>query len=105
MTPAALLDDLTRQGFVLAREGAGIRVSPASRLTPELRTAIRANRADLLRLLAGRGPAAEGRCPSCGGPLDPKARCWKCCERLCGCGRATGSAFLSTCLLCDGALR
>jgi hypothetical protein len=45
-------------------------------------------------------------CPECRGSLDQKARCWKCCERLCGrCGRATGSAFLQHCLVCDGAFR
>jgi hypothetical protein len=101
VSATALLDDLTRQGFALAREGDGLRVRPASRLTADLRRAIAANRDKLLRLLAGDGPAAEQRCPNCGGALDTKARCWKCCERLCSqCGRATGSAFIELCLSC-----
>jgi hypothetical protein len=52
VTPAELLADLDRQGFTLAPEGDGIRVTPASRLTGELRHAIRAHRPALLGLLA-----------------------------------------------------
>jgi hypothetical protein len=51
-------------------------------------------------------PAEGRRCPGCGGPLDRKARCWKCCDRVCSqCGRATGSAFIELCLRCDGAFQ
>jgi hypothetical protein len=46
-----LLADLQEKGFALAVEGNGIRVTPATRLTPELRQAIRAAKAQLLALL------------------------------------------------------
>jgi hypothetical protein len=54
MTAVELLDDLTRRGFSMAREGDGIRVTPASRLTADVRQEVRAHRAELLALLAGR---------------------------------------------------
>jgi hypothetical protein len=41
------------------------------------------------------------RCPTCSRPLDDRGRCWKCCNRLCPCGRLTGSAFIAVCLLCE----
>jgi hypothetical protein len=53
VTAAELFADLARQGFTLAGEGDGIRVTPASRLTEELRQAIRVHKAALLTLLAG----------------------------------------------------
>jgi hypothetical protein len=58
VTAPQLLADLTRQGFTLAAEGGGIKVTPASRLTPALREAILAHKPDLLAGLAraGRGP-------------------------------------------------
>lgn len=44
-------------------------------------------------------------CPRCGRALDSKARCWekKCGWRRCegGCGKATGSVFISLCILCE----
>jgi TubC N-terminal docking domain len=52
MSPAALLVELDRQGFTLAVEGDGIRVTPASRLTVELRDRIRRHKPDLLLLLS-----------------------------------------------------
>src|SRR5262245_54557335 len=54
MTAAELLVDLARQGFTLAHEGYDIRVTPASRLTGELRQVIRAHKPALLALLAER---------------------------------------------------
>src|SRR5262249_47477101 len=45
------------------------------------------------------GPALL--CPDCGRPLDAKRACWRCCQRLCACGRATGTAFISVCRLCE----
>jgi hypothetical protein len=106
MTAAQLLSELARQGFTLIAEGDGIRVRPASRLTEELRQAVRRHKSELLVLLAGAGssgPApAPGSCPSCRRPLDAKARCWGCCNRACeSCSRPTGSAFLALCLLCE----
>jgi TubC N-terminal docking domain len=52
VTAAELLADLTCQGFRLTREDDGISVRPASRLTGELRQAIRTHRPALLALLA-----------------------------------------------------
>jgi len=40
-------------------------------------------------------------CPNCRQKLDEKQRCWRCHDRICVCGRMTGSAFLATCLQCD----
>jgi hypothetical protein len=65
MSAADLLADLARRGFTLAPEGDGIRVAPASRLTGDLRAAIRGRRAGLLALL--RRPAT-GAAPA--GPWD-----------------------------------
>jgi hypothetical protein len=59
MQAADLLADLRARGFTLSREGGGIRVSPRCRLSPEIRSAIRAHKAELLALLAppaGTGP-------------------------------------------------
>lgn len=49
-----LFMDLERQGFSLRAEGAGIRVTPASRLTAAERDRIRACRNGLLALLRRR---------------------------------------------------
>jgi hypothetical protein len=47
-----LLEELRCGGFSIAVEGNGVRLSPASRLTPELRQAIRVHKAELIALLA-----------------------------------------------------
>jgi hypothetical protein len=41
------------------------------------------------------------RCPDCQGELDGRRRCWRCCQRVCGCGRPTGTAFVALCFLCS----
>jgi hypothetical protein len=93
MTAAELLADLTCRGFDLAREGTGIRIAPASRLTPELRAAVLERKAELLAL---------GSCPACARLLDAGRRCWGCNYRACeGCGRDTGSPFIALCLACE----
>jgi hypothetical protein len=56
MTAPELLADLARQGFTLTREGDGIRVLPASRLTEADRRAIREHKPELLALLAAGRP-------------------------------------------------
>jgi hypothetical protein len=56
-----------------------------------------ANKAAVLALV--RGP--HGNCHQCGRALDDRRRCWRCFDRLCPCGRLTGSAFLGLCMLCD----
>jgi hypothetical protein len=101
MSPAEFLAELARLGFTLTQEGAGIRITPADRLTEDLRRTIRAHKADLLALLRT-GAAAEGsgRCER-GHTLDSRGRCWRCCDRLCSdCGRSTGSAFVQRCTGC-----
>jgi hypothetical protein len=58
VSAAELLVELNRQGFILTVEGDGIRVTPAGRLTAELRQAILGHKPALLALLATRqGPA------------------------------------------------
>ena len=51
MTATDLLLDLRRQGFSLIPEGGGIRIKPASSVTPDLRQAVREQRTGLLVLL------------------------------------------------------
>jgi hypothetical protein len=102
MKAAELLTELSSGGFTLAPEGQRIRVRPASRLSAELREAIVANRLELLKLLKGRlQPEANAlSCPRCSKPLDSKRRCWRCCDRICRCGRLSGSAFIELCVAC-----
>jgi hypothetical protein len=52
MRAVDLLTDLSSQGFTLAAEGGAIRVRPASRLTEDLRQAIRANKIELLAIIS-----------------------------------------------------
>jgi hypothetical protein len=59
VTAMELLVDLQRQGFSLHSEGNGIRVAPVSKLTPEQRGMIRANKNELLRLLRARDTRAD----------------------------------------------
>ena len=51
MTATDLLTQLIRDGFTLTREAEGIRVKPASSLTPSQRQAIRERRRELLELV------------------------------------------------------
>jgi len=55
-----------------------------------------AHKADVLALV--RSP--NGHCPLCGFALDAKRRCWRCHDRVCHCGRLTGSAFIELCCPC-----
>ena len=49
--PATLRADLERQGFRLSLVPAGLQVEPASKLTPDARASIRANKAALSELI------------------------------------------------------
>jgi hypothetical protein len=41
-------------------------------------------------------------CPDCAGPVDNVGRCWRCCNRPCVvCGKATGTAFIQVCVVCE----
>jgi hypothetical protein len=59
-----LLADLQEKGFALAPEGDGIWVTPSSRLTAELRQAIRAAKADLRALLSPTLPSKDRKDPA-----------------------------------------
>jgi len=96
MTPpvADLFARLHALGIRLLRLDRG-RISfraPRGVMNDELRSLIDCHRAELLLAL--------GDCPGCRKPLD-RGRCWKCHWRRCRCGRDTGSAFISTCILCE----
>jgi hypothetical protein len=99
-----LLADLAGRGFVLAREGDGIRVTPASRLTDADRKLIRDHKPELLAAIAVPPPVAAP--PQHPQPVylpcsRPSAICWACCNRPCEvCGKATGSAFIRRCVSC-----
>lgn len=88
MTPAALLAEVARRGVAL-RPGAGgtILVRPRGALPDELRTELRARRAEVLALLACPGPWPA--CPSCG-----RASGWRCSAEdptvRCSCGQPRG---------------
>ncbi len=58
-SPAELLASLRTAGFTLVPRGEMLEVRPAGRLTDDLRAAIRAHKAELLRLLTTETPAAE----------------------------------------------
>ncbi len=60
MSAAELLVELGPQGFTLTPAGDGIRVTPAGRLTAELRDRIRRHRPELLLLLSPLSPAPAG---------------------------------------------
>jgi hypothetical protein len=54
MTAGALLDTLAQRGVKLVPDGNALIAQPASKLTDADREAIRAHKAEVLRLLAGR---------------------------------------------------
>jgi hypothetical protein len=100
MTPAVveLLARCRAAGVELGAGAGGALIWEADADLPAgLLVELAAHKAALLALV--RGPF--GNCDQCGRPLDPKRRCWHCCERLCACGRWTGSAFLAVCILCE----
>jgi hypothetical protein len=74
VTAADLLEDLARQGFTLAAEGDGIRVRPASRLSEDLRQAVRRYKAELLAILSAQAAPLPPTRPS--EPSAPSAAPW-----------------------------
>jgi hypothetical protein len=90
---------LTERGFVVRAVDDHLIVWPVSRLTPADRELIRDHRAELLAALTAPPPT---HCPACQRSAD-RGRCWFCHWRVCSVCRQrdTGSAFLSTCLICD----
>jgi hypothetical protein len=101
MTAADLLARCRALGIELGAGSGGASLLWEADADPpaDLLEELAANKADLLALV--RGPF--GNCDRCGRPLDDKRRCWRCCDRLCPCGRWTGSAFIALCILCEGA--
>lgn len=81
------------------REGPAWLQEPAERPRPRKQTCPRSQKA------AAKGPPAsagnEPLCPNCQRPMDELRRCWHCHDRRCACGRMTGSAFISLCILCE----
>jgi hypothetical protein len=94
---AAVLAALHARGVTVMRVGGRLRVRPASRLTDELRAALRANKPALLARLTDQPAAFEVRsatpwqhggrpCPRCQQPTSIAAACWRCQGRWCqGC--------------------
>ncbi|HZS05324.1 MAG TPA: hypothetical protein VFD58_10860 [Blastocatellia bacterium] len=86
MNARAMIENLRRSGFALMVEGDGIRVTPASALTGELRSAIREHKPAIIEALAsedqGRKPAREvlaeclarHECPECHQPMTFQQR-------------------------------
>src|SRR5947209_1574919 len=100
MTEAVvLLADLRSRGVQLETDGSRLRWRPAALVTATEAEQIKSHKGEIIASLVG--SAVVVRCPSCRHPLDSKRRCWQCCNRLCACGRQTGSAFIELCLLCE----
>lgn len=57
MNAQTLINELQAAGFQIAVSGGRLRVSPFSRLTPELRAAMKSHRSEIIRALR--------RCPFC----------------------------------------
>jgi len=100
MTLADVLKQAHAAGVELSATPTGnIRWRCPGGLPDDLRQSLAAHKPELVKLLAGAMP-----CPKCNCPMDARRRCWRCCDRICeGCGRMTGTAFISLCLLCEGA--
>jgi hypothetical protein len=97
-TAVDLLARCRALGVELGAVSGGTALSWEAAVDPpaDLLAALTANKAELLALV--RGP--HGNCDQCGRPLDAKRRCWRCHDRLCACGRPTGSAFIELCCIC-----
>lgn len=82
------------RGIALRIEGGAIMVTGSDRLTDADHEALKGQRAAIFRILE------LGDCQQCHKLLDPDGCCWACCNRRCGCGGWTGSAFISMCHAC-----
>lgn len=95
LTALALLAELESRGVTLETDGRRIRWRPAAKMPDDLAVQVTAMKAELVSLL---DPAW---CGSCGGRVDDRRRCWRCCDRPCvRCSRPTGSAFIAHCDQC-----
>jgi hypothetical protein len=83
-------------GVELGVAGTALTLEAAAAPPAALLADLAANKAELLALVWG----PFGNCDTCGRALDDKRRCWRCCDRVCPCGRPTGSAFIELCILC-----
>ena len=102
MSPAELLARCRALGIELGDGTGGASLLWEAHADPpaELLAELAANKSAVLALV--RGP--RGNCRQCGRALDDRRRCWRCCDRLCPCGRPTGSAFIELCNPCGLAL-
>jgi hypothetical protein len=98
MSAAAVLEQARAAGVELsATPGGNIRWRCRGGLPDPLRRSLAAHKPEILELLRPVTP-----CPACKRPMDSRKRCWRCCDRVCeGCGRLTGTAFISLCRLCE----
>jgi hypothetical protein len=98
MSAAAVLEQARAVGVELSATPEGnLRWRCRGGLPDKLRQALAAQKPALLELLRPATP-----CPTCKRPMDSRNRCWRCCDRVCeGCGRLTGTAFISFCRLCE----
>jgi hypothetical protein len=97
MTAAGLLARCRELGIELGVASGNALLWEARADPPaDLLADLAANKAAVLSLV--RGP--HGNCPHCGRALDDRRRCWRCCDRLCPCGRPTASAFIELCNPC-----
>jgi hypothetical protein len=100
---------LAGRGFAAELRGDTIRVSPASQLTDTDRQAIRTHKAELIALLRPASVPAPKPFTFTERPRPvylpcscPTGICWPCHNRPCEmCGKPTGSAFISQCLMCE----
>jgi hypothetical protein len=100
----ALLADLLARGIEIQTDGTRLRWRPAFMVTQPLAERILGQRAELIALLQSDPGRAFRPCSLCGRALDAERRCPRCFDRECeDCGRPTGSYFIRTCLLCQGA--
>jgi hypothetical protein len=92
-----LLEECDRLGITLEVDGAQLRWQADNDPPLELLARLREHKPAILAALQAR------RCPKCGRLMDAKRRCWAkaCFDRLCECGRLTGSAYIATCFVCS----
>ena len=100
MTPAALLDELTRRGVTITPNGDKLRLRPAAALPPDLVEQVRAHKPEILTLLRQSRSSPADPWPSSLDGLGGKGLgAFKPCL-WCGGGTWVRYAGLPTCLSC-----
>lgn len=86
---------LAAVGVTVFHEGGTLKASGSPDALGRVRELIRGHKVSLLAFLTA------PPCPQCGRQTDELHACWKCGTKPCrGCGRGTGSPFLSWCDAC-----